>query len=230
MSRLLLIFAALAILGAAASFADEPAPAPAATAPIATPPVTPAVAADPIPLTVDLVYAMHEGMASADGRSLGLTSGATVVLTLTNRGTTTLVVRVAPGTTCAGDDPATTPVAIRRLAGRTVTDDTVEVVEGIVLAPGRSERYTFEAFATDIARRDPVRGSRLGVTGIDPILGALFRAADAGGQDMSTIQAAVWFRAGGVMEDRIVRRLGIDRLTILDARDLLRQASDQAEP
>ena len=184
--------------------------------------------AQPAAQAVELVEAIHGGLLRAEGWSLGFTSGDTVVLALTNLGPKPLSVRVAPGTVLAPDDAGATPVAIRRLSGKTLGGDKLEVVEGIELAPGRTERYTFQAYSMDFKRRDPAARARLTPTALNPVLAALFRRADDGDFGPETVQAAVWLETGGVTEERLAQRLKIGRLQILDARDLVRQADAEA--
>ena len=177
---------------------------------------------------VELVAAIHGGMLRAEGTSLGFTSGDNVVLTLTNASAQPLAVRVTPGMILAPDDPEASPVAVRRVSGKTLADDKIEAVAGIVLAPRQTERYALQAFSIDCRRRDPAARARLTPTALDPVLGALFRHANEEDCSLATIQAAVWLHAGGLTDERLTRRLKIDKLGILDARDLLRQAEEEA--
>ncbi len=173
---------------------------------------------------IPLLIGIQDGTLKVSGMSLEMTYGDALILTITNLSKKTVRVSGYTGVVLYPVDSRLTRLGIRALTGRTLSEQKAALVDAIILKPRQTQKYTFQVYSLDFKRKDPVKRAPYVVSEHDQILMALFIQADEMEASDKMIQAAVWMRPGGVSNRMMTDRMKIERIEVLEARDLLNAA------
>jgi len=164
----------------------------------------------------DLIRA---GTVTVRGQGMGADSGDNLVLSIRNNAGSPVEVQVPAGTILRPAQSHYAALVVRRVRGVMVDSDSFEEIEKVQLAPGVSMRLLVESFSMRFGRTTPAQSTVLQVDGRDPLLGMLLEKSLSKTYSLKIVQAIVWLRSGGFTDAQLEKKLGIDSLSVMEARD-----------
>jgi tetratricopeptide (TPR) repeat protein len=153
----------------------------------------------PTPSAGQVVYledAVRQKWVELQVEALGVTSGDSVRLRLTNLIDQPLNLIIPTGALLLSPSPEQTDMVVRKLRGLAVSESELQPAEEILLEPGASQDYFAEAYSLDFYKADPQAGSFYSLAGMaEPEIVRLLESAGyipGATANVLAIQAAIW--------------------------------------
>ncbi len=146
--------------------------------------------------TASLEDAVRQKWVELQVEAVGVTSGDSVRLRVSNLLDRQLNISVPSGALLLSATPAQTDMVVRKLRGLVVSESELQPVEQIALEAGASQDYFAEAYSLDFFKGDPQAASVYTLAGLaEPEVARLLDAASyvpGAAANVLAIQAAIW--------------------------------------